>query len=259
MAKDRANPAPAQGEIWRLVEAQHRISTMKLVEDAEEQRTLEELLDASKPPVPVECRHLHWLLFTPFRYSARSDSRFRRAGPTPAVFYAAEAVETAVAEIAFLRLLFFAESPGTPWPANPLELSAFAARYRTARCLDLALPPYAARKADWTHPTDYGPCHSLADEARAEGSEAIRSLSARDPRNWGEAPGPGDRANISLLTCAAFAAPEPTQQETWHMKLSPAGVYARGEAPVRELTFGRAAFARDPRIAAFDWQRRADS
>ena len=75
-----SNHGPYRNEIWRLVEAQHRVSTMKLVDSPHEQETLEELLDATKPPVPDECSHLHWLLFTPFRYDARTDSRFRREG-----------------------------------------------------------------------------------------------------------------------------------------------------------------------------------
>lgn len=219
---------------------------MKLVDDAEEQRTLEELLDGSKPPVPIECQRLHWLLFTPFRYEARSDSRFRRAGSTAGVFYAAEAVETAVAEIAFWRLLFFVESPGTPWPANPLELTAFAARYATASCHDLTLPPFDVRRAVWLHPIDYGPCHALADEARRLGAQVIRSVSARDPAAG---------ANVSLLTCDAFVDRDPTRQQSWRLKLSGAGVYGRCETPPTELVFSPAAFARDPRIAAFDWSR----
>ena len=68
---------------------------MKLVDDVEEQITLEELIDESKPPVPPECTHLHYLLFTPFRYSPRHDSRFARARSTDRAFYAAEAVSTA--------------------------------------------------------------------------------------------------------------------------------------------------------------------
>ena len=246
MSDAPANPGPRRGEIWRLVEAQHRVSTMKLVDDPEEQRTLEELLDASKPPVPPECAHLHWLLFTPFRYEARADSRFRRAGPTAGVFYAAEAVETAVAEIAFWRLLFFIDSPATPWPANPLEFTAFAVRYGTARCLDLTRPPYDVRREDWRHPTDYGACHALADEARRHGAQAIRHRRhAIPPRG----------ANLSLLTCAAFLDREPTRQQSWRLKLSAAGVYGRCETPATELVFARDAFARDPRIAAFDWSR----
>jgi hypothetical protein len=227
-----------------MVEAQHHISTMKLVDNADEQRTLEELLDRSKPPVPVECRDHHWLLFTPFRYDAGSDSRFRRAGRTPGVFYAAEAVETSVAEIAFWRLLFFIESPATPWPSNPLELTAFQARYATQLCIDLTIPPYDTRRAEWTHATDYTACHQLADEARAMGANTVRSISARDPAGG---------INISLLSCAAFAEREPRQYQSWRMKISPSGIYARCEAPVMALEYGVEAFGRDPRIAAFNW------
>src|SRR6476659_4712923 len=97
------------GTCWRMVEAQHRVSTMKLVDTLAEQSALESLLDATKPPVPPECRHLHYLLTTPFRYGAPypTGSRFRRAGLTPGVFYASKTPTTAVAEMAFHRLLFF--------------------------------------------------------------------------------------------------------------------------------------------------------
>ncbi|MGH8173103.1 MAG: hypothetical protein ACREPX_08140 [Rhodanobacteraceae bacterium] len=51
---------------WRVVEAQHRASTMRLVDTLEEQRALEDLLEASKPPLPAEAESLHYLLATPF-------------------------------------------------------------------------------------------------------------------------------------------------------------------------------------------------
>ena len=41
---------------------------MSLVDTLEEQALLEEVLDDSKPAVPEDCRNLHYLLFTPFRY-----------------------------------------------------------------------------------------------------------------------------------------------------------------------------------------------
>ena len=59
---------------WRVVEAQHRASTMRLVDTLAEQRALEDLLEASKPPVPAEARHLHYLLATPFRYRSPHGS-----------------------------------------------------------------------------------------------------------------------------------------------------------------------------------------
>lgn len=118
---------PAAGRCWRIVEAQHQISTMKLTDNAAEQKLLEHLLESTKPPIPPECGDLHFLLFTPFRYGPYPrGSRFRRAGFTRGVFYGAEAPETAIAEVCFYRLLFFHESPDTPWPSDAGEYTAFA-------------------------------------------------------------------------------------------------------------------------------------
>jgi hypothetical protein len=43
---------------------------MALVDSIEEQHALERLLDDTKPPVPAEAAHLHWLLFTAVPLSA---------------------------------------------------------------------------------------------------------------------------------------------------------------------------------------------
>ena len=88
---------PAAGRCWRVVEAQHVISTAKLTDTAAEQRVLEERIEKSKPQIPPECRHLNFLLSTPFRYGAPypRGSRFRRAGHTLGVFYGAESADTA--------------------------------------------------------------------------------------------------------------------------------------------------------------------
>lgn len=81
---------PFEGRVWRLVEAQHYVSTMALVDSLSEQERLEAILEESKPRVPPECTHLHPLIYTPFRYGCYPwDSRFRRRGETPGVFYAA--------------------------------------------------------------------------------------------------------------------------------------------------------------------------
>jgi hypothetical protein len=236
------------GEVWRLVEAQHRVSTMKLVDDVEEQAVLERLVEATKPAVPPECRHLDYLLATPFRYGAiyPTGSRFRRAGRTPGVFYAAEAPETAVAEMAFYRLLFFAESPGTPWPSNPAEYTAFSAAIRTPFALDLTQPPLDRDVANWTHPTGYADCQNLAGIAREAKLEAIRYRSVRDPEG---------RANLAVLTCAAFAVPEPVDRQTWRIRLSATGVQALREFPEKRVGFAREVFAGDPRLAGLAARR----
>ena len=220
---------------------------MKLVDTLDEQARLEELLDDSKPSVPAECRHLHYLLFTPFRYGAPypRGSRFRRAGLTPGVFYASQTVTTAVAEMAFFRLLFFADSPATPWPLNAVEHTVFQTRFRTSRGLDLLAAPFDRDRARWTHPTDYAPCLQLADGARAAGVDVIRYPSARDPRG----------VNIALLTCAAFSVTAPVDRETWRLHFDSHGARAVCAHPERRLEFDRDAFAADPRIAALRWER----
>jgi hypothetical protein len=237
------------GRCWRVVEAQHVVSTMKLVDTLAEQELLERLIEERKPPVPPECQHLHYLLSTPFRYGAPypHGSRFRRAGFTPGVFYGSQTITTAVAEMAFARLRFFAESPGTPWPVNASEHTAFAARFRTAMGLNLTAAPFDRHADRWQHPTDYAACQALADAARAAGVQVLGYRSARDP---------GGGRNLALLTCAAFTSRAPIERQTWRLQLDGAGVRAICEFPHQRLAFDRAVFAGDPRIAGLQWNRR---
>lgn len=236
------------GICWRAVEAQHHVSTLKLVDTLDEQQQLEALIEGTKPALPPECRHLHYLLSTPFRYGAvhPTGSRFRRAGVTEGVFYAAEAPETAIAEITFHRLLFFSESPDTPWPANPAEYTAFAAEYRTNKAIDLTRGRFKAHSAAWLHPTDYRECQALAEWARIAAIEVIRYRSVRDPKRG---------MNIALLTCRAFAKPEPASLQTWRIHLSATGAQAICESSGIGIGFDRSSFAADPRIAALKWSR----
>ena len=100
--------------LWRAVEAQHVASTMPLVDSLDEQAVLEAVLDAGKPAVPPEARHLHYLIFTPFRYPASaSGSRFR-SSHDPGVFYGAQTIGTACAELGYLRWRFLLDCPDLP-------------------------------------------------------------------------------------------------------------------------------------------------
>lgn len=243
----RSEARPREGVCWRLVEAQHRVSTMKLVDTLDEQAMLEDELEKTKPPVPDECGHLDYLLATPFRYGRYpGNSRFRREGYSPGVFYGAERVATALAETAFYRLLFFAESPATPWPANALEFTAFAASFRTQAAIDLAAEPFVAERARWTHLTDYSACLDLADSARQAQVELIRYTSVRDPKAG---------ANVAVLTCRAFAKPRPTRFSTWRLFLSDFGVNALCDMPDVRLAFPLDGFADDPRMASLSGRR----
>ena len=236
------------GACWRFVEAQNRVSTLKLVDDLDEQALLERLIEAAKPPLPADCRPLHTLLSTPFRYGAPypTGSRFRRAGLTEGVYYASERIDTAAAELAFHRLLFFAESPATAWPANPGEYTAFSVGTATARGIDLTRPPLDRDRDTWRHPSDYEPCQNLADVARAASIDVIRYQSVRDP-----AAGP----NLALLKCRAFSDSKPGDRQTWRIHLSSTGIQALCAFPQQRLSFDRTVFADDPRIEGMNWDR----
>jgi RES domain len=235
-------------DCWRLVEAQHQISTLKLTDTLAEQQMLEELLEETKPPLPPETRELHYLMAAPFRYGTAypRGSRFRRAGRTPGVFYGAERPRTAAAEMAFYRLLFFAESPGTPWPENPGEFTAFNAPVRTPATLDLMSAPLDRNRAAWTRLLDYEPCQALATSAREAGIALIRYESVRDPEGG---------ANLALLSPAPFVGRSPKKTETWRIKLGPFGAQVIREFPRERFEYPRDAFESDPRIKTMAWLR----
>jgi RES domain len=237
-----------RGRCWRLVEAQHLTSTLKVVDSVDEQAVLERLVEDTKPPVPPECRGLYYLLATPFRYAAYPrGSRFRWAGMTEGVYYASEEPATAVAEMAFYRLLFFAESPATPWPQNAAQYTAFSVQYATKKAIDLTRRKYDVDRALWMHVTDYQHCQAFADTARAANVEVIRYASVRDPAGG---------MNLALLTCRAFAQRWPSfRLQSWRIQLNDAGAHAICEAPKASMTFDRDCFAADPRIANLRWER----
>jgi hypothetical protein len=238
---------PYRAEIWRVVEAQNKSSTTRLTDSLADQRILEDLIEEAKPDVPANCRHLHYLLYTPFRHKPYPhSSRFRRANSYPGVFYGAESQKTAVAETAFYRMLFFHEASGASLPPSSVQHHTFAVPCATGSTFDLTAPPFEEEQAAWTHPTDYGRCLALADEARSLGIEAIRYESVRHP---------GGR-NVAILDPAAFASSSPTRIETWHIFVRPTVVQAWREFPFLQLEFDLSDFAADSRVSKIIVQRR---
>jgi len=226
------------------VEAQHIVSTLQLVDTLEEQRLLEDILEETKPPVPADCAGLHYLYMTPFRYGLYPNgSRFRRAGQTPGVYYVSEAPETAIIETAFHLLLFYADSPHTPFPAQPSEHTAFDVPVRTDAAIDLTAKPFSDASALWTHPSDYEPCQQLEKSARADGVQLIRYASVRDPDR---------RPNAAILACAAFGAKAPTKFQSWRLWFNRAGVHAICEFHGRRLSLAPEAWAIDERLSHLD-------
>ena len=195
--------------LWRAVEAQHQVATMVLVDTLDEQALLESLLDASKPPLPEAMRSLHWLLFTPFRYPPLpSGSRFR--GPAePGVFYGADEKRTACAELGYWRWRFLSDSPALD-ALGPIAQTLFLTPV-AGQGIDLRLPPFDARRADWMHQSNYAACQALARQARDAGLQLIRYASVRDPASGGCA---------ALLSHTGFACDKPSANESWTLVMS---------------------------------------
>lgn len=223
--------------LWRGVEAQHRVATMKLIDTLDEQALLEALLESSKPPLPAEAHAVpapHYLAFTPFRYVSPWPSRFR-AGHEPGVWYGAERLATACAEVGYWRWRFVVDSDGLRGESVLTEHTFFEARV-DGRAVDLTAPPWDAARALWMHPTDHGACHALAAAARAVAADWIRYRSVRDP---------GYGACGAVLAVSALTIGDLTRQQTWACKASAEAVLMRplgqasGEPPLA-FAFGPA-------------------
>jgi hypothetical protein len=190
-------------DLWRVVEAQHTASTMRLVDSLGDQLVLESLLEESKPQLPPEAEALHYLLATPFRYRPRLGSRFRAAFDA-GVWYGAEELRTAMAEKSYWRLRFLLDSPGTP-DLGPVPHTAFLASVRSTT-VDLTAHPLVRDRELWTHRTSYSATQALAAVAREAGVRSLRYESVRDPEH---------AACAALLTPGAFRRAAPSKQETW--------------------------------------------
>jgi hypothetical protein len=193
-------------EPWRAVEAQHQVSTRKLVDSAAEQELLEELIDRAKPRDLTGGR-THYLLATPFRYpplrhGSRFGTRFDRG-----IWYGSQTRQTMFAEVAYYRLVFL---EGTAADLGPVttQLTAFSVRARSARGVDLVRPPFAAYRRTIASPQKYDATQSLGAAMRAAGVELIRYPSARDTEEGG--------VNVAAFVPTVFGAAKPRNLETWH-------------------------------------------
>lgn len=179
---------------------------MKLVDTAEEQLVLENLLEESKPAADLSGRPLHYLMATPFRYHPlRGGSRFRGVND-PGVFYGAELVRTCCAEIGYWRWRFLRDAVNLE-RIEPLPHTAFRVGFAT-RGIDLRQPPFSGQADVWEHRGDYAGTQHLAHAAREAGIGAIVYRSVRDPEAG---------TCVALLTPEAFSKniPDPVTQQWW--------------------------------------------
>lgn len=214
-----ASVGPLAARPWRVVEAQHRVATRKLVDSDAEQELLEELIERGKPPLPREpaLEGLHYLLATPFRYpplphGSRFGSRAERG-----IWYGALGERTAFAETAYYRLLFL---EGTAARLEPLmvELSLFQARVSTPRGVRLDGGAFVEHREAIASKTSYAETQQLGRAMRDAGVEAFRFPSARDVRGG---------TCVGVLTPRAFASKTPSTPQSWHCVATREGVEVR--------------------------------
>ena len=209
-----AGLAETSAKLWRAVEAQHVVSTLRLTDsDPEQQDLLERILEENKPRVPPEAAGLHYLLATPFRYPPASEGSRFRAWPDPGVLYGAVERRTACAEMGYRRWRFVADSDGLrEIAASPQTLFQTAAR---GTAIDLQQAPFTARAALWTHPADYTATQAVGRAARDAAVAIIFYESVRDPEAG---------TCVAVLSPAALHPKRPIVQETWHLTVTGEGV-----------------------------------
>ena len=200
-------------DIYRLVEGQYYIATRKLVDSLTEQDALERILDASKPVAPTQNMHgsLHYLLFTPFRYPPlNSGGRFHTRADQ-SIFYGAEELETAMAEVAYHRFEFIRHSEADFAPMS-VPYTHFMARLKTERAIYLTQPPFDAYRADTSHPASYAYSQRCGSAMRRAGAELCTFYSARKP----------DGTNVGVFSPDAFAQNEPIEAKkgSWSLYVS---------------------------------------
>jgi len=194
-------------------------ATMKLVDNASEQDLLEVLLDSSKPTWPTDTAHLNYLLATPFRYNPkREGSRFRGVND-PGVFYGAETVRTAGAELGYWRWKFLRDAVDLEH-IEPVAHTAFKVDVTTT-VVDLQKAPFSKDANLWEHPENYEPTQQFSRVARSANVGGILYKSVRDPiPAW----------CLALLTPLGFSQAKPQiEHQTWYLAVSSTEITLRGD------------------------------
>ncbi len=168
--------------VWRGVETQYASSTLLLVDSHAEHDVLEALVERSKPALPaMRDIRKHYLLATPFRYTPRHDSRFRKAGAgRHGLWYGARQLQAACAEVAYWRMRFISDSAGL-LDQKIVTTHTFFASAVDGVGIDLMDQPWSVFRDLWVRADDYIETHRLAAMAEGCGIEAIRYESVRAP------------------------------------------------------------------------------
>ncbi len=167
------------GRAHRLVESQEVTATMVLADSLDEQDLLESIIDSAKPPIPSDCRHMHYLLYTPFRYpplqfGSRFGTRTERG-----IFYASRQIQTCMAEVAYYRFCWWYDMLEAPPHAIDTCHTLFEFSYRSDSGVDLSSYDYAEAADELKNPVSYTDTQALGQRLREQSTEVLVYPSAR--------------------------------------------------------------------------------
>ena len=166
---------PISVEPWRVVEAQHILSSRDLVDSREEHELLENLIEESKPHIGKE---KNYLIFTPFRYPPlKYGSRFGRVFE-PSLWYGSLKIETAFIEVAYYRLKFFADTSADLGYIE-ISMTAFTTFLKCNIGVDLTEKPFNQYTKEIVNKNTYEHSQLLGANMREEHIEAFLYFSAR--------------------------------------------------------------------------------
>ena len=206
----RALARPISGVGWRVVETQETAATVAITNSQADQSRLEELLEASKPPVPGDAADLSYLLSTPFRYppldyGSRFGSAFERG-----IFYASADLQTSFAESAVYLWLFRAALVDVgPLYEISDERSSYSIKLSTANGISLSHPEFDDIRANLVRPGRWSDSQALGSLLREVGVGALWYPSARI-----------DGENVGVFELNVFDSKKESNLRAWHVHLN---------------------------------------
>ena len=216
-----AEPPQVSGRLWRAVESQSQVATLSLVDSLEEQSVLEDLVERSKPGPKAGAERLHYLLATPFRYpplrwGSRFGSRFE-----PSLFYGSRRIQTALAEAAYYRLVFW-QGMAEPPPGGRLitRHDVFSARYRAGPGLKLQEKPFSRYRASLVARDSYKETQRLGASMRRCNIPGFEFESARCLLRG---------INVALFEATALVSRRPGELQHWVCETTAGMVTFRGD------------------------------
>jgi hypothetical protein len=190
---------------WRVVEAQHILSSRDLVDTGDEHDQLEALIEASKPEVNKE---KNYLIFTPFRYPPlKYGSRFGNIFE-PSLWYGSLDLETAFTEVAYYRLKFFSDTTASLGYVE-ISMTAYTACLESAKGIDLTAAPFHHYTSYISDKHSYENSQLLGTAMREAAVEAFIYFSARTQKST---------KNLASYTPAVFNLKKNhyvNNQQTW--------------------------------------------